>query len=419
MKAHVVAVVAVLGIGCGKVEDPDGPPPPDGGTNAVCGDGTREAAEECDDGNVAAGDGCDAGCKLDHACILTHDGGSPARISSLNLAPTGQFTQLRTVTLGDNDSPPAGEPRGFSSIAVCGRHVYAAMDSSNVIAHLELDASGALAARASTPLVNVHSLLCEEDRPLLVAFAATRTPAASTMTAFEIGADGSLTSKGTLSLVFGAGGSTLSSLMVANHPTTKDIWVVGYSGGAGPGANGALSYRVAVADDGAVAMAEGPSDIGGSSFGNQIVLRPDGALMVMAGFSGGCTGAWRLASTGALPTAAERIHACSGNFANGNHVALRPASTVFYQSTGAGELRVSSVNLAMNVLVDHGTMTLGTGDLHLALAYGGSVLISADATTGAVRAHTVGVNEIALTPAGSQTAPAGSTRGLVVARCGR
>jgi len=32
------------------------------GTNTVCGDGTREGAEQCDDGNTAAGDGCSATC---------------------------------------------------------------------------------------------------------------------------------------------------------------------------------------------------------------------------------------------------------------------------------------------------------------------------------------------------------------------
>lgn len=408
---------AVLVAGCGKVKDPggsdDGPPP------SVCGDGVLQGAEECDDGNLTPGDGCDASCRLDQACIVTHDGGSPARISSLNLAPTGQFTQLRTITLGDNDSPPAGEPRGFSSIAVCGRHVYAAMDASNVIVHVELDASGALTARASTPLADIHSLLCDEDRSLLFAFTGARTPAATTMTSFAVAADGSLAQRGTLPFVFGGGGSTMSSLLVMRHPLTKDVWLIGYTTSAGPGGGGALSYRVTVADDGMLTLAQGPTDIGAADFGNQAVIRPDGALMVMAGFSGGCTAAWRLPPGGGLPTSAERINFCSTNFANGNHIALRPRGTVFYHSTGAGALRVGSVDLTTNMLVDDGTMTPGTGDLHLTLAYDGAFLISVDATTGAVKAFTVGVNEIALTPAGSQTAPSGTTRGVAVARCGR
>lgn len=412
-------VCAVVLGGCGSVKNnnPDAPPPGDGSANAVCGDGVRDGAEECDDGNATAGDGCDAACRLDHACIVVHNGGSPARISSLNLAPTGQFTQIRTLPLGDNDSPSTGDPRSFAPIAVCGRHVYAAMDTSNVIAHLDLDAGGALAARASTPLVDVHSLVCDDERALLLAFTGARMPAATTMTSFAIGADGSLTMKSSLPIVFGGGSSTLSSLLVMPHPTTKDVWIIGYSSSLG-GPGGALSYRVTVADDGMLALAQGPSDIGGSSFGNQTVNRPDGGLMVMAGFSGGCTGAWQLPGTGALPTSAERINACNGNFSNGNHVALRPTGTIFYHATGAGALRVSEVNLAGAVLVDHGTTMLGTGDLHLALAYEGGYLVSMDATTGDVKAHTVGVNGIALTLAGSQTAPAGA-RGIVVARCGR
>ncbi len=417
MRADLAILTAVLVLGCGEVKDPV-VPQPDSGPHAVCGDAMVDGTEECDDGNATPGDGCDAGCRFDHACILTHDGGSPARISSLSLAPTGQFTQLRTVTLADNDSPPAGAPRGFSPIAACGRHVYAAMDASNVIAHLELDASGALTPRASTPLVEVHSLLCDEARPLLLAFTGARTPAASTVTSFLIGTDGSLTMRASMPVVFGGGGDTMSSLIVMSHPMTRDVWMIGYAGSLG-GAGGASSYRLAVADDGALSLAQGPVDIGASDFGNQTVIRPDGTLMVMAGFSGGCTAAWRLPPGGALPTMAERINACNGNFANGNQVALRPGSTIFYHSTGAGALRVSQVDLAGNALVDHGTSMLGTGNLHLALAYGGAYLVSVDAANGAVRAYTVGVNEIALTPAGSQTAPAGSTRGVAVARCGR
>lgn len=190
-------------------------------TPAVCGDGTREAAEECDDGNLTAGDGCDATCQVDHACIITHDGGSPAKISSLNLAPAGQFTQLRTLTLGDNDSAPTSDPRGFAAIAVCGRHVYAAMDTSNVIAHLELDVGGALTARASTPMTDIHSLVCDDTRPILLAFTGNLTIAATTVTSFSIDASGDLAMKDTLPVVFGGGGNTLSSLLVTSHPTTK------------------------------------------------------------------------------------------------------------------------------------------------------------------------------------------------------
>ena len=219
-------------------------------------------------------------------------------------------------------------------------------------------------------------------------------------------------------LVFGGGGNVFQRLQVMPHPLTKDVWIIGYSSPVG-GMGGASAYRVTVADDGALALVQGPTDIGGSDIGQQVVLRPDGKLMVMAGFSGGCTAAWQLPASNALPTAAERINACNGNFSNGTHVAVRPASGFFYHSTPAGALRVGEVTLGGGgALVDHGTMAVGTGDLQLALAYGGSILVTADAATGAVKAFTVGANETALTPVGSQTAPTG-TRGLSVARCGR
>ena len=35
----------------------------------VCGDGLLEAPEACDDGNLAAGDGCDASCRLEHLVV--------------------------------------------------------------------------------------------------------------------------------------------------------------------------------------------------------------------------------------------------------------------------------------------------------------------------------------------------------------
>jgi cysteine-rich repeat protein len=38
------------------------------GTAAVCGNTTVEDGEECDDGNTAPGDGCDASCNLEASC---------------------------------------------------------------------------------------------------------------------------------------------------------------------------------------------------------------------------------------------------------------------------------------------------------------------------------------------------------------
>ncbi len=32
----------------------------------ACGNGTREAGEQCDDGNILNGDGCSAGCRIEY-----------------------------------------------------------------------------------------------------------------------------------------------------------------------------------------------------------------------------------------------------------------------------------------------------------------------------------------------------------------
>ncbi|RKH01058.1 amidohydrolase [Corallococcus sp. CA053C] len=51
-----LGAVLLLGSACGS-DDPEKP-------QAVCGDGKQEAAEACDDGNVADGDGCQADCTV-------------------------------------------------------------------------------------------------------------------------------------------------------------------------------------------------------------------------------------------------------------------------------------------------------------------------------------------------------------------
>jgi cysteine-rich repeat protein len=58
LRAGLLAGFALALLGCG-----DPPPPP-----AVCGDGTVDAGEVCDDGNTADDDGCSAACDSDESC---------------------------------------------------------------------------------------------------------------------------------------------------------------------------------------------------------------------------------------------------------------------------------------------------------------------------------------------------------------
>src|SRR5205085_10094822 len=68
-----------------------------GGTGAdvcapiVCGDGIVDAGEECDDGNTASGDGCDATCHAEPG-FLCHD---------VEVAPTGDVTSIVTRNVCD------------------------------------------------------------------------------------------------------------------------------------------------------------------------------------------------------------------------------------------------------------------------------------------------------------------------------
>ena len=79
----LVAVASMVHAGCGGSDTSELPPAPDaGGVDAgvdvdvdantgpaVCGNGTVEGHEQCDDGNRVNGDGCSAAC--------TKEGGGP------------------------------------------------------------------------------------------------------------------------------------------------------------------------------------------------------------------------------------------------------------------------------------------------------------------------------------------------------
>jgi cysteine-rich repeat protein len=63
--------------------------------NAVCGDGLIAAAEECDDANAVAGDGCDAGCQIEDGFVCA---GEP----SVCVEPAGGCDSPLPANLGDN-----------------------------------------------------------------------------------------------------------------------------------------------------------------------------------------------------------------------------------------------------------------------------------------------------------------------------
>lgn len=69
-----MAAAILVGPGCSgkKGPEPGDPTPPP----YTCGDSVQETGEQCDDGNVAAGDGCDASCRLEITPEIT----APTRV---------------------------------------------------------------------------------------------------------------------------------------------------------------------------------------------------------------------------------------------------------------------------------------------------------------------------------------------------
>jgi cysteine-rich repeat protein len=69
-------------------------------TTAVCGNGKKEAAEECDDGNTFGGDGCAANCtsETDHNC--TFSGDSIATLQTILFAVSLPLEGSQSLTIG-------------------------------------------------------------------------------------------------------------------------------------------------------------------------------------------------------------------------------------------------------------------------------------------------------------------------------
>ena len=104
MRIHLLASLALVVPACaGDITSPGGGGP--GG--AVCGNGVVETGEQCDDGNMAAGDGCSATCQTEQVVTphvsLTVD--KPTITSDLNVetdvtvTATSEMGYAGTVTL--------------------------------------------------------------------------------------------------------------------------------------------------------------------------------------------------------------------------------------------------------------------------------------------------------------------------------
>src|SRR5690606_32880717 len=87
-----------------------------------CGNDVIEDGEECDDGNVAYGDGCSSECLPEEQCVITHNGGAPLTLSSIKVSAAGSASVVGTTTLAGNDDAELFDER--RAVAACGTHVY-------------------------------------------------------------------------------------------------------------------------------------------------------------------------------------------------------------------------------------------------------------------------------------------------------
>lgn len=147
-----------LGTGAGKGSgsgDTDGPPGgercddpmgcTDGtsggnGGDPVCGNGTKEAGETCDDGNASAGDGCSATCKVEVKTLFV----APTVLQGLRLSGETQVhapDTVKTTMLRDGREKAVGVLKlciagdgGISSVSIVASTKYEAYDAKLVAA---------------------------------------------------------------------------------------------------------------------------------------------------------------------------------------------------------------------------------------------------------------------------------------------
>jgi cysteine-rich repeat protein len=94
-------------------------------TGPVCGDGLREGAEACDDGNIVGGDGCSATCAIESTC--GNDVVEPGEDCDGTADCTDECTLLAqmtaTWTIESIDGTSAGCPPTYDTAAVYSQEV--------------------------------------------------------------------------------------------------------------------------------------------------------------------------------------------------------------------------------------------------------------------------------------------------------
>jgi cysteine-rich repeat protein len=126
-------------------------------TPSVCGNGAVEAGEECDDGNIVAGDGCSAQCAFESACAGLAEM-EPNTSTSPQMLPAACGTvRLTTATLprGDTD---------YYQLSVPGDATIVAETFRSAPGYCDYDTDTVLSLwRAPIPAGSVTSGSCTDD----------------------------------------------------------------------------------------------------------------------------------------------------------------------------------------------------------------------------------------------------------------
>ncbi len=328
------------------------------------------------------------GVVKNNTCVITHNGGAALTLSSINVTPLGNATVVETQPLtGSDDNSTVDEN---NAITACGNFVYAVQRASQSIARLEVNDDGTL--DPLPPDVNhpgIFALQCLPDDNRLLAI----TPSANTLTvtAYSVAANGALAVFNVLPLDFSGGGAfrVPNLAPTAVHPTTGDLWIIGYFADLGPGmGDGSSAYIVGIDGGGSATIVDGPDDIGALDAGFEFGFGNNATQLAMAGISGNGTATWDLPMGGGLPLATDKQETFGLNFDGGITLAARAGDRVFYQGHSGNSIRIYEGNMGLQPDFEGEEAT--TGNLRvLKSLHNDEVLFSIGKQTGNITTFTV------------------------------
>ena len=361
----------------------------------LCGNGSIDPGEECDDGNDVPEDGCGLACRFEEVCLVNHLGGNPSVVSSIHIAQDGTMSLVDLRVL-DGSHTIGLWPFRQRAAARCGHRVYFALQTSDTIEAVEVTPSGKLLpVEGVTGLPNVAGLLCDDKNNILYAMAHTDTVE---LHAYAIDASGKLGEVDMKQLVFPV--SSLDTVAFTMHPQLQAFYVFGgSSGGPLPGESKLVGASVRFSAGGmmlvdqpsvTVAMNEG--------FFHTTLLSTDGTFMGFTGYSGGGFANFELDASGKIPVGTPPLYSGMG-FSNG-YDAVAIDGDFFYHSHS--EANVSACRFNAGGMAGCLSTTPTTGGLNrLYLAYGGSMLVAASGYGGAIDTFKIEEDKTVLKQLGS------------------